>query len=790
MRFSFDWLKKHLDTNLSINQIADRLTSIGLEVEEVVNPSEIFKNFRLAQIKTAEKHPDADKLQVCKVVDGDGREYQIVCGAKNARAGLKTVLATPGAVIPASGDVLKKNKLRGAVSEGMMCSYHELAIPSKDDGIIELDPNTDLSLSVGEALNYGGGFIDVSVTPNRGDCFSVKGIARDLAAAEAGSFVKPSCVKNDAAFKFPIEIDCMRSDACQQYAPVIAFRMIRGVKNAESPDWLKSDLQAAGLNSVSLIVDLANWMMLDSGRPLHIYDADKIDGVLSVRFAKPKEEFIDLKGNRYELRQDMLVSADNKGVLCLMGVMGSDRAACTMETKNILIESALFDPIFISKTGTFLNILSDSRTRFERGIDRASAVSGLEAATKLLLDNCGGSASDIFVVGSEPKNDVTARLTKAKLNSISGYEIDWNIAKTILKKLGLKEISSSDNELTVEIPSWRNDLKIEEDLIEEILRINGYDKVREAKFDEVVAVNDRKLERMKTNINVIRLLASCGLSEVVSYSFIKSAVAEEFKENKKLITLINPISSDMNTLRSSVIPSLLLAAIRSLNYGQEKIGVCESGSIFYDDCKQSSCIAGLRAGAFSDRNWLQQARVVDAFDAKRDMLVALSGFGIGENNISIESTAPSYYHPSRSGTIIYRKKPIGFFGELHPKINKLFGISEKVVCFELIADDLSVSDKKQPYQEKVFPKINRDFAFLFDARASVGNIVNAIRKLDSRISSADIFDCFEVGLTKKSIGLTVTLEAPDRTLTDDEASEVSNKILEFVAKEGGELRTK
>ncbi len=790
MRFSFDWLKKHLDTNLSINQIADRLTSIGLEVEEVVNPSEIFKNFRLAQIKTAEKHPDADKLQVCKVVDGDGNEYQIVCGAKNARAGLKTVLATPGAVIPASGDVLKKNKLRGVVSEGMMCSYHELAIPSKDDGIIELDANTDLSLSVGEALNYGGGFIDVSVTPNRGDCFSVKGIARDLAAAEAGSFIKPLCVKNDAAFKFPIEIDCMRSDACQQYAPVIALRVIRNVKNAESPDWLKSDLQAAGLNSVSLIVDLANWIMLDSGRPLHIYDADKIYGVLSVRFAKPKEEFIDLKGNRYELRQDMLVSADNKGVLCLMGVMGSDRAACTMDTKNILIESALFDPIFISKTGTFLNILSDSRTRFERGIDRASAVSGLESATKLLLDNCGGSASDIFVVGSEPKNDVTAHLTKAKLNSISGYEIDWDIAKNILKKLGLKEISSSDSELTVEIPSWRNDLKIEEDLIEEILRINGYDKVSEAKFDESVAINDRKLERMKTNVNVIRLLASCGLSEVVSYSFIKSAIAEEFKENKKLITLINPISSDMNTLRPSVIPSLLFAATRSLNYGQEKIGVCESGSIFYDDCKQSSCIAGLRAGAFSDRNWLQQARVVDAFDAKRDILVALSGFGIGENNISIEPTAPSYYHPSRSGTVIYRRKPIGFFGELHPKINKLFGISEKVVCFELITDDLNSSDKKQPYQEKVFPKINRDFAFLFDARASVGNIVNAIRKLDSRISSADIFDCFEVGLTKKSIGLTVTLEASDRTLTDDEASEVSNKILEFVAKEGGELRTK
>ena len=790
MRFSFNWLKRYLDTDLNVDQIAERLTSIGLEVEEVVNPVQIFKNFRLAQIKTAERHPDADKLQVCKVVDGDGNEYQIVCGAKNARAGLKTVLATPGAVIPASGETLKKNRLRGVVSEGMMCSYHELAIPSQDDGIIELTPSTDLSMSVGEALNYGGGFIDVSVTPNRGDCFSVKGIARDLAAAGAGSFIESPCITNKSTFKFPFDIDCMRSDACQQYAPVIAFRMIRDVKNAESPDWLKSDLQAAGVNSISLIVDLANWVMLDSGRPLHIYDADKIEGTLSIRFARQKEEFTDIKGNRHELRQDMLVSADNKGVLCLLGVMGSERAACSLETKNILIESALFDPIFISKTGTFLNILSDSRTRFERGIDRSSCVSGLENATKLLLENCGGSASDILTIGSEGDQKQTASLTKAKLNSISGYEIDWDTAKAILKKLGLKEISSSDDKITVEVPSWRNDLKIEEDLIEEVLRINGYDKVRETKFTETSAVNDRKLERMKTNFRVVRLLAACGLSEVISYSFIKSAFAEAFKEGKKLISLINPISADMDVLRPSIVPSLLQAATRSLNYGQQKIGVCESGGIFYDDCKQEHCIAGLRAGVACNRNWMQQTRPVDAFDAKRDILAALSGFGISENNISVEPTAPSYYHPSRSGTIMYRKKKIGFFGELHPKINKLFEISEKTVCFELFIDELNVNDKKPSYQEKVFPKINRDFAFLFDARASVGNILGGILKLDDRISAANIFDCFEVGLTKKSIGVTVTLEAPDRTLTDDEAQEVSNKILEFVTHAGGELRTK
>ena len=791
MKFSFNWLKKYLDTKLTITQIAERLTSIGLEVENVVDPAEIFKNFCLVQIQSAEKHPDADKLKVCKVIDSQQNEFQIVCGAKNARVGLKTVLARPGAVIPASGDVLKKNKLRGVVSEGMMCSFQELALPSHEDGIIELPEDMDLSVAVGDALNCGGGCIDVSVTPNRGDCFSVKGIARDLAAAGSGNFIESKIVENQSSFKFPIQINYMQNDACKQYAPTVAFRMIRNVKNAETPDWLKADLQSAGVNSISLIVDLANWVMIDSGRPLHMYDADKIEGELSVRFAKPKEEFIDIKDKPYELRQDMLVSADEKGPLCLLGVMGGKRVACSEETKNILVESGIFDPIFISKTGSFLNILSDSRTRFERGIDKKSSIPGIECITKLILDNCGGEASDIVVVGSNKAySKQTVTLTRQKLNSISGYDIDWNVARDILKKLGMTEVSFTDSEVTVTIPSWRNDLSIEEDLVEEILRINGYDKVSEVKFDETVAADNEKLAALKRNLGVVHLLASGGLSEVISYSFIKSAIAEEFKEDKKLIYLINPISSDMNVLRPSIIPSLLLAALRSLNYGQEKIAICELGHVFCDNCKQETNIAGLRAGNASDRNWLQPARAVDVFDAKGDMLLALSGYGIKEQNIVIEPTAPEYYHPSRSGTVLYRKKKIGHFGELHPKINKLLGINERVVCFELNVSGLEANEKRSSYQDKVFPRINRDFAFLFNANMAIGHVISGVRKLDNRISAVDVFDCFEIGSDKKSIGIGVTLEAADRTLTDAEAQEVSDKILEYVTNIGGELRTK
>lgn len=789
MRFTYNWLKDYLKTELSPSRISEKLTSIGLEVEDFEDPAAIFDKFRLVQIEAAEKHPNADKLQVCQVVDADGNKYQIVCGAKNARAGLKAVLALPGAFIPGSNIVLKKSKIRGIESQGMMCSKEELALPvDGTHGIIELDPETPLSESVGDILGYDGGIFDISITPNRGDCFSVKGIARDLAASGAGEFIEPANETCKSEFEFPIVIH--KDYGIMNYVPFVAWRVIRGVRNGESPAWLRDRIRAAGMNSISTIVDLSNLWLAERGRPLHIYDLNKIGDKLTIRYAKNKEEFTDIKGNVRSLQGDMLITTNEKEVLCLMGIMGSAKASCDESTTDILIESAYFDPIAVSKAGGFLNITSEARTRFERGIDRASSVVEIENISKAITDICGGKASSIFTMGDEPTNNAEITLTKKKLRSVSGCDFDWSNATAILQKLGLKKVAESDDDMTFIAPSWRHDLNIEEDLIEEVLRLAGYDNIKDEKFDSFVKGKDRKLNTLYDRIAIKRLLASKGLSEVVSYSFISADQAEIFKENKKLLLLLNPISEDLRIMRPSLVPGLISAAVRTLNYGISHVELMESGNIYYDDCKQDFCIAGLRVGAIHDRSWLDNNRNADVFDVKADLLTILGYFGIKERDITIGNELPSYYHPSRSGAVFVGRKLVGYFGELHPKTNKFFSISDRMVCFEVFMDNIVAAQKKVVYNSKVFPKIERDFSFVFSNRTSVGSILNEIRKLDTRIIKAGIFDCFDVSHVKKAVGFTVTIGADDRTLTEDEATEISEKIISCVTGFGGELRTK
>ncbi|MDR2780874.1 MAG: phenylalanine--tRNA ligase subunit beta [Holosporaceae bacterium] len=791
MRFSFDWLRRHLHTELDIQQIADKLTSIGLEVESVNDPALIFKNFKLVQIKDATKHPDADNLKMCVVVDAAGNEFNIVCGAKNARAGLKTVLALPGAVIPSSGEVLKKSKIRGIVSEGMMCSPSELALPSKEDGIIEIDQGVDLSMFVGDALGCSGGGLDVSVTPNRGDCFSVLGIARDLAAAGAGKFIDSDQMVCVASFEFPLKISCDNSDFCCQYAPIIAFRVIRGVKNGKSPQWLKMALQSTGLNSISTLVDLSNIWMMDTGRPTHIYDLKKVKGNLEIRFAKTRESFEDIKGNQHKLLSDMLVVADEESPLCLLGVMGGKKTACDEDTTDILIESGLFDSIFVSKTGALLNITSDSRTRFERGVDKSACISGLDGITKLILDNCGGEASEVFVVGEQPKNNTVISLRKSKLRSVSGGDIDWNEAKLVLKKLGLKEIESKESESSFLVPSWRSDLSIEEDLVEEILRIVGYDNIIPQSIEATSFGTDKVSERKKQIIAIKRLLAARGLSEIVAYSFIRKDCAEMFMEDKKLINLINPISADLSVMRPSLLPTLLSSAVRAMNYGQTSVCLCESGNIFHGACEQEINIAGIRIRDTSSRNWLDKGRNIDVFDVKGDVFAIAKYCKIDEKSITTTNAAPPYYHPSRSGTIMLGKKKLAYFGELHPGVAKLLSICKTVVCFEVFVDQLPQSSTSATaFSSKVFPKIVRDFAFLFNANAHIGNIINAICKLDPLIADVSIFDCFDFDIMHKSIGISIVLDAINKTLTEDEAQVISDKVVTYVEGIGGKLRGK
>ncbi|MDR2107620.1 MAG: phenylalanine--tRNA ligase subunit beta [Holosporaceae bacterium] len=791
MRFSFNWLKHYLSTDLDIVRVAEKLTSIGLEVEKADDPEVIFKNFKLVRIKEVQKHPNADNLQVCTVEDALGNESCIVCGAKNARVGLKTVLAMPGAIIPSSKEVLKKSKIRGVVSEGMMCSFGELGISCEDEGIIEADSDADLASSPADVLGYDGGILEISITPNRGDCFSVRGIARDLAAAGAGKFLLPEEGECTSSFKFPINVNYDNSESCRQYAPFIAFRVIRGVKNGESPKWLKSALKSAGLNSISALVDLSNLWMVDSGRPTHLYDLKKIKGDLHIRFSKNREVFEDIKGNEYRLLPGMLMAADDESSLCLLGIMGGKKAACDENTTDILVESGLFDPIFVSRTGTLLNINSDSRSRFERGIDGDSCISGLNGITKLIIENCGGEAGDILTVGNRPTNNKKITLRKTRLDNISGCSIDWNNAKLLLKKLGLKEVKFKEWESVFLAPGWRSDLNIEEDLIEEILRLEGYDRIPDKSVEIIAAGRDELSDRKMKIIGAKKILASRGLSEVITYSFTKQDYAEAFEEGKKVIKLINPISADYAVMRPSLISTLLQRVASALNYGQTDVAFCESGNTFRDSCEQDFHISGVRIGNFLPRNWLEKTRSVDVFDVKGDVTAVLKYWGADERNITTINSAASYYHPSRSGTVMLGKKKTAYFGELHPKIGDLFNISEKIVCFEIFGDNLPGLIIGKLFDcSKVFPKIVRDFAFLFSSRAEVGNMLNNLCKLDPLITKADIFDCFDLNITQKSIAVSVTMDAVNRTLTEEEAQVVSDKVIRYVESVGGELRKK
>lgn len=791
MRFSLNWLKKHLDTDLNLQQIAEKMTSIGLEVEEVLDPAIIFKNFKLVEIIEIENHPNADKLHLCTVKDAKGTTVRIVCGAQNVRVGLKTILAMEGAFIPEGQFILKKNKIRGVVSEGMMCSREELNLPKKEDGIIDLPETVTLDTPVGDVLGYEGGIIDVSLTPDRGDCFSVRGIARDLAAAGAGKLIETKEIKCKSTDAFPLTFRMDQSPVLEKCIPHAAFRVIRNIQNSASPDWLKNDLMIAGINSISLIVDLANWLMIDRGRPLHIYDLDKIEGDFHIRLANEKEEFVDLKDNKHALRDDIVVPTDDNDILCIFGVMGSKKTACTMETKNILVESALFDPVFISKTGGFLNIVSDSRTRFERGIDTASCVCGIEDITKLIMDNCGGSCSDIYKIGNIPVNNKTVKICKDHLENVGGCNIAWAVALKILEDLGLKNVRSTDSEAELEIPSWRADLVIEEDLIAEILRIYGFENISERPLETWLVGNDEKWNEIAHEMSIRRLLTFRQLSEVITYSFIKDDLAKEFSNEHKLIYLLNPISIDMNTMRPSLIPGLISSALRSLNFGKNSAKLFEIGHVFYEDCEQHTHISGIRIGEYNERHWLNKSRNADVFDVKADAMAVLQFCGISENSISFENKAPEYYHPYRSAAITRGKNVLGYFGELKPSVAQIFGISARVECFELHLDEfISSRAKRIMFSDKVFPKINRDFAFIFDKKMSMGSLIRSIGKIDRLITNVSIFDRFEMDNGRVSIGISVSFEATDRTLTENDAQQVSDKIIKFVESKGGELRSK
>lgn len=805
MRFSFNWLKRHLRTGKSISEIANMLTFIGLEVEEVIDCDEIFKNFVIAKAKNVQKHPNADKLRVCEAVLKDGTVKHIVCGASNLREGLNVILALPGAKIPATGEILKQSKIRGISSEGMFCSLEELGLAEDSDGIIELPDDVSLDEKIGTLVGLGEGIIDISITPNRGDCFSIEGVARDLAAVGAGEFIEEekTCVNED--FKFDINInlvDNQDNSSILEAMPFCAYRIIRGIKNVKSPEWLIRLLESANVNSISSVVDFANFMTYDVCRPFHIYDLKKIGNELSLRQANNGEVFRGLNRKEYSLNSDVIVASSSDHIMCILGIMGSEKCACDETTTDILIEASVFNPIYISNTGNKMNIISDSRTRFERGINSEYTRQGLDRLTNYILQNCGGKASSVFTIGNDSFKRKKVTLYFQKVNKIAGIEIDCNDVIGILEKLQIKILSKDRDFIVCEIPPFRSDLNIAEDLVEEVLRIKGYDLIpyqalpgQKTKFDASILNKYKKITEIK------RELCAKGLSELNTFSFINNDQAKLFMSDlvhtsQQTVIIANPISEDLSIMRNSLYPGLLSNVDNLLKLSAKSVCLFELGPIFSTPDVQRTSLNGVRCGHCNEKNWIDSDRCFDAFDVKSDVLQVLKMFNISEDKISYDTDViPEWYHPMRSSAIVLSKKIVGYFGELHPSVLAHYDIKVPCVGFELDIDQLFAVLKPRfsDYNScKPLPFVERDFSFVFDdylgKHFRADDLVRAIKKSDPLVQHVGIFDYYKIADESVAIGVTVTIRPQVTTLNEADIREIYDKIVIVAKNVGCELR--
>ncbi len=803
MKFSINWLKKHLDTNKSISEIAETLTSIGIEVESIIDCDQMFQNFTVAKATNVQKHPNADKLRTFKAVLPGGETKRVVCGASNLREGLNVLLALPGAIIPCSGEKLKLSKIRGEQSEGMCCSFEELALSNSSDGIIELPDTIPENAKIGDLLGLGDGIIDVSITPNRGDCFSIEGIARDLAAAGAGIFkqtAKPN-VTEELEFETGISLDCIvGNEYVSDNIPYCAFREIKGLNNKKSIEEISSFLKSAGINSNSAVVDIANFLTYDKCRPFHIYDLDKINGSIELRKANNREKFVDLKGVEHTLNSDILVAADKDSVLCILGIMGGQACACDENTTNILIESAIFDPVYISNIGNKMNISSDSRARFERGINNEYALEGLDLLTSMIQKHCGGKASKTYIIENKKFIRKKVNLTAKKLDKLTGIKIPFNVAIDILKKLEINILEMTSESATCEIPPFRSDLNIEEDLIEEVIRIFGYENICCKALPEQNIQTDKQIFTQKKKISALkRLMCTNGVSELVSFSFInendaKLFASELIPESTMTVVLANPISKDLSILRNSLYPNLLKNTLTQFNKSQKFVSLFEFGPIFSSPNKQRNVLCEIKSGKATGRNWIETQRDYDLFDVKSDMLAVIRFFNIDLDKIIFDTTiVPDWYHPTRSAAVIINKKVIGYFGELHPNIISAYDIKNRCVGFELFVDDI-INNKSQHIDstaKKFFQPVDRDFSFVLNTDANnfqANKLLLEIKKCSKLIKNAGIFDYYKNKDDLIALGVSITLQPTVATLTEAEIKDISSKIIDAAKTLGCELR--
>ena len=805
MKFTLSWLKEHLETDADAKTIADKLTSIGLEVESVSDAGAALKDFIVGEVLSAEKHPNADKLRLCSVSSGEGAPLQIVCGAPNARAGIKVVLARPGTVIPASGEALKIGTIRGVESRAMMCSARELLLGEDHDGIIELTADAVVGAPAAAALAARGllsldPVFDVSITPNRGDAASVWGIARDLAAAGLGTLktekVQPIAGKFPSPKKITLDFSPENQDAC----PIFAGRLIRGVKNGPAPKWVQERFKAVGMKSISALVDATNFVAQDRGRPLHVFDADKLSGNLHARMANDHEQLLALDEKTYVLDKDTIVIADDSFARGIAGIMGGMDTGSFEDTKNVFIESAWFDPVRIARTGRKQGIISDARYRFERGVDPEFVLPGLELVTSLILEWCGGEASDVVIAGALPPPHKHIEFDPGLVETLGGIRVSRQEIIAILQNLGF--VVAEHATLHVTPPSWRRDIDGPADLVEEAVRIHGLADVPSVALTRHTAVAKPVLTAAQRRArSVRRTLAARGFNECVSFSFIARDHARLFGGGDDARQLSNPIASDLDAMRPSLLPSLLAAASRNAARGFSDLSLFEIGAAFQGGMPgaQTTNAAGLIMGAGA-RDWSKSGHAADVFDAKGTMLAALEAAMGSPMTAPVTANAPAWFHPGRSGVIALGPKTIAQFGELHPKILAAFDIKLPAAAFEIILDALPESKSSGPksktkaqFSPSPFQAIERDFAFVVDRSVAAGDLIRAVKNAERvLIDTVTLFDVYEgkgVPEGKKSIAIAVRLQPKDKTLTDPEIEAVAQKIVAAALKLGAALRS-
>jgi phenylalanyl-tRNA synthetase beta chain len=800
MIFTLAWLKEHLDTDAPLATVVDKLTMIGLEVERVADRGRVLAPFSIARVISAEQHPNADRLRVCMVDTGVGDPVQVVCGAPNARAGMKGVFVPPGAFIPGKNMTLGIGKIRGVESRGMLVSEFELQISDDHDGIIELPDRAPVGVSYAHWAGLDDPVIEINLTPNRADCAGVNGVARDLAAAGLGTFKDRPIEPVQGRFPCPTKV-ALEFGSTPSLCPAFGLRLIRGVRNGTSPEWLARRLTAIGLRPINALVDITNFITYDRARPLHVFDAAKVKGNLTVRRAQAGERLIALDGKGYELDETMCVIADEKGVESLAGIMGGEATGCSQETRDVLIESALWDATNIAHTGRKLGINSDARYRFERGVDPAFMLPGIELASKMVLDVCGGEPSDVTVAGSVEVPERSIDFPLDAVARLGGLDLGPAEITQVLGRLGFSA-APRGRSLEIAVPSWRADVHGKADIVEEIVRIVGVDRIPATPFDRGEAPRKPVLTPFQIRRRkAARALAVRGMVEAVTWSFVARDKAELFGGGTRELALQNPIASDLSDMRPSLIPGLAAAAQRNADRGFCDVALFEVGQIFKGDRpeNQLTAAAGVRTrlakGAGHGRHWSTPATEVDAYDAETDAMAVLAAAGAPVQALQVVPGGPAWFHPGRSGTIqIGPQSVLGHFGELHPRALDALDAQGPLVAFEVILENIpepraKATRAKPALELSPFQPVERDFAFVVERSIKAGDIVRAAQSADRKlISKVTVFDLYEgAGIEpgKKSIAISVTLVPREKTMTDQEIEAIAGRIVAEVNKRTG-----